>query len=93
MKVTPGTNTVYESDGHVVLLPPGLAGTVELEDGTVVDLGPANQVVIEVGSHDQAKEVALVASQLAHDSQDLADVEHDEAQSRKNLGLSKKKGS
>jgi hypothetical protein len=92
VKVTPGTNTVYESDGHVVLLPPGLTGTVELEDGTVVDLGPANQVVIEVGSHDQAKEVALAASQLAHESEDLPNLQHDEAQSRKNLGL-KKKGS
>lgn len=92
MKVTPGTTTRYESDGHVVLLPPGLTGSVTLEDGTIVDLGPGHQNAIEVETHDQAKEVALLASKLAGDSEDLPNVVHDEEQSRKNLGLSKKKG-
>lgn len=87
LKITPGS---IESDGHVVLLPPGLTGTVTTDDGTTYDLGPASQIAIEVDSHDHAKEVAFAASQLAHDSDDLPDVVHDEAGSRKNLGLTKK---
>lgn len=90
LKITPGS---IVSDGHVVLLPPGLTGTVTTEDGTVYDLGPAHVPAIEVDSHDHAKEVALAASRLAHESDEFPDVVHDEAQSRKNLGLTKKKGS
>lgn len=87
LKITPGS---IESDGHVVLLPPGLTGEVTTDDGTTYDLGPAHQIAVEVESHDHAKEVALAASQLAHDDESLPGVEHDEAQSRKNLGLKKK---
>ncbi len=83
MKITPGS---IVSDGHVVILPAGLTGEVTLGDGTTVDLGPASQIAIEVDSHDHAKEVALLASQLAHDSDDLPDVAFDETTSRKNLG-------
>ncbi len=89
IKITPGS---IVSDGHVVLLPAGLTGEVTLDDGTTVDLGPASQTAIEVASHDQAKEVALAASQLAHDDESLPDVTYDEAASRKNLNLKKKKG-
>lgn len=89
LKITPGS---IVSDGHVVLLPAGLTGEVTTDDGTTYDLGPATQVAIEVVSHDHAKEVALAASQLAHDDEALPDVSHDEALSRKNLGLTKKKG-
>ncbi len=88
LKITPGS---IASDGHVVLLPAGLTGEVTVGDGTTYDLGPSTQIAIEVDSHDHAKEVALAASQLAHDSDALPDISHDEAQSRKNLGL--KKGS
>lgn len=77
---------------HLVLLPAGLTGAVTLGDGTTVDLGPAGQTVIEVGTHDQAKEVAIVASQLAADDDSITAVEEfDESQSRKNLNI--KKGS
>ncbi len=86
IKITPGS---IESDGHVVLLPAGLTGIVTLDDGTTYDLGPAGQVVIEVESHDHAKEVAIAASKLAHDSDALPDVSFDEATSRKNLQLKK----
>jgi hypothetical protein len=89
LKITPG-NIV--SDGHVVLFPAALTGAVTLQDGTVYDLGPATQPAIEVASHEHAKEVAFIVSQLADASEDLPDVSHDQAQSRKNLGLPKKKG-
>jgi hypothetical protein len=92
LHITPGSGGSIVSDGHVVLLPPGLTGTVKLADGTTVDLGPANQIAVEVDSHEKAKEVGLLASQLAHDADDLPDVTHDETLSRKNLGLTKKKG-
>lgn len=85
LKITPGS---IESDGHVVLLPPGLTGTVTVGDGTTYDLGPATQIAVEVDSHKHAREVALLASRLAHED-DSIPVEHDEAQSRKNLGLTK----
>ena len=87
LKITPSS---IESDGHVVLLPPGLTGEVTTEDGTTYNLGPAAQIAVEVDSHDHAKEVALEASRLAHDDENLPDIEHDEALSRKNLGLSKR---
>ena len=87
LKITPSS---IESDGHVVLLPPGLTGEVTLGDGTTYDLGPAGQVAIEVDSHDHAKEVAFEASKMAHDDENLPDVQHDETLSRKNLGLKKK---
>lgn len=90
LRITPGS---IESDGHVVLLPAGLTGTVTTEDGREYDLGPGHQIAIEVDSHEHAKEVSLVASRLAHDSEALPDISHDEELSRKNLGLSKKKGS
>ncbi len=82
LKITPGS---IESDGHVVILPAGLTGEVTLEDGTTVDLGPAGQVAIEVDSHDKAKEVALLASDLANDDESLPDIKHDRKQSLKNL--------
>ncbi len=82
IKITPGS---IVSDGHVVLLPAGLTGEVTLDDGTTVDLGPSSQTVIEVDSHDHAKEVALLASDLAHDDDGLPDVTHDKKQSQKNL--------
>ncbi len=85
LKITPGSQQVVESDGHVVLLPPGLTGEVTLGDGTTVDLGPAATTVIEVESHDHAKEVALLASDLAHDDESLPDISHDRKQSEKNL--------
>lgn len=87
LKITPGS---IESDGHVVLMPAGLTGEVVTEDGTAYDLGPAGQVAIEVDSHDHAKEVALEVSKRAHDDESIP-VEHDEAQTRKNLGLKKGK--
>lgn len=90
LKITPGS---IVSDGHVVLLPAGLTGEVTVEDGTTYDLGPAHQTAIEVDSQDHAAEVALAASDLAAASDDVPLVDkHDEAQSRKNLGLPKKKG-
>lgn len=66
LKITPGSTTPgsIESDGHVVLLPAGLTGTVTTDDGTTYDLGPATQLAIEVDSHDHAKEVAFAASQV-----------------------------
>ncbi len=82
LKITPGS---IESDGHVVILPAGLTGEVTLDDGTVVDLGPAGQIAVEVDSHDKAKEVALLASDLAHDDPNLPDITHDKAQSKKNM--------
>ena len=89
LKITPGR---IESDGHVVLLPPGLTGTVEVGDGTTYDLGPAAQEVIEVSSPEHAAEVAMEASRMALADESVTAVqEFDEAQSRKNLGL--KKGS
>ena len=89
MKQTPAT---YEGE-HLVLLPAGLTGSVTVEDGTTYDLGPGHQTVIEVQSHDHAKELALAASDLAAaDDAVTAVQEHDHAQSRKNLGLTKKKG-
>lgn len=87
LRITPGS---IESDGHVVLLPQGLTGTVTTEDGREYDLGPAHQIAVEVDSHDHAREVAYVASVLAHEAEDLPDVVHDAAQSRKNLGLKKR---
>ena len=90
LKITPGTGGSIVSDGHVVLLPAGLTGEVTLGDGTTVDLGPASQIAIEVDSHDQAKEVALAASQLAHDDESLPGVAFDESTSRKNLNIKKK---
>ncbi len=87
LKIIPGR---IETGGHVVLLPAGLTGEVTLADGTTYDLGPASQVAIEVDSHDHAKEVALVASRMTHDSDALPDVQHDEKQSLKNLDLGKK---
>lgn len=86
IKITPGS---IVSDGHVVIMPAGLTGEVTLEDGTTYNLGPASQEAIEVDSHDHAKQVAFVASKLAHDSDALPDVSYDEAQSRKNLGIKK----
>ncbi len=91
LKITPGTGGSIVSDGHVVLLPAGLTGTVNAADGTAYDLGPASQIAIEVDSHEHAKEVALAASQLAHDDESLPDIHHDEKQSRKNLNITKKK--
>lgn len=85
LKITPGAQGSIESDGHVVLMPPGLTGTVTTKDGTTYDLGPAQQIAIEVDSHDHAKEVALKASDLAHESDDLPDVSHDRKTSLKNL--------
>lgn len=82
LKITPGS---IESDGHVVLLPAGLTGTVETADGTVYDLGAASEVAIEVGSHEHAKEVALAASDLAGESDALPDVTHDRKQSTSNF--------
>lgn len=87
LKIIPGR---IESDGHVVLLPAGLTGEVTLGDGTTYDLGPASQVALEVESLDHGKEVALVASRMAHDSDALPDVQHDEKQSLKNLNLGKR---
>jgi hypothetical protein len=87
LKITPGS---IESDGHVVLLPAGLTGEVTTSDGRTYDLGPAHQVAIEVDSHEHAKEVAFEASKMAAASDELPDVTHDEAGSRKNLGLKKK---
>lgn len=86
LKITPGS---IVSDGHVVLLPAGLTGTVTTDDGTEYDLGPAGQVAIEADSHDHAKEVALSASQMVADSKHI-EGDFDEAQSRKNLGMKKK---
>jgi hypothetical protein len=87
MKSTPAS---YEGE-HVVLLPAGLTGTVTLQDGTTYDLGPGHQVVIEVESHDHGKEVGILASKLAVESDAVpAAAEFDEAASRKNLGLNKK---
>ena len=86
LKITPGT---IVSDGHVVLLPAGLTGQVTTGDGTTYDLGPASQIAVEVDTHNHAKEVALAASQLAHDSDALPDVHFDEALSRKNLTVKK----
>lgn len=89
MKQTPAT---YEGE-HLVLLPPGLTGTVTVDDGTSYDLGPGHQTVIEVQSHDHAKEIALAASDMAAADDAVPGVtDHDHAQSRKNLGLTKKKG-
>ena len=88
LKITPGA---IVSDGHVVLMPAGVTGEVVTEDGTAYDLGPAGQVAIEVGSHDHAKEVAFEVSKRAHDDDGLPGVQHDEAASRKNLGLKKGK--
>lgn len=87
LKITPGS---IESDGHVVLMPAGLTGAVEV-NGTTYDLGPAGQVAIEVNEED-AGEVALAVSQLAVDSPAVPIEEFDEAASRKNLNLNKKKG-
>ncbi len=87
LKITPGS---IVSDGHVVILPAGLTGEVTLDDGTTVDLGPAGQIAVEVDSHDHAKEVALAASQLAHDDESLPDIKFDRKQSEKNLTLKKK---
>lgn len=87
LRITPGS---IESDGHVVLMPAGLTGEVVLDDGTRYDLGPAAQIAIEVSSHDHAKKVALEVSRRANDDESIP-VEHDDAQSRKNLGI--KKGS
>jgi hypothetical protein len=84
LKITPGS---IVSDGHVVLLPGGLTGEVTLDDGTTYDLGPASQIAIEVESHEHAKQVALKASDMAHDSDALPDVKHDRKQSAKNLGI------
>lgn len=90
LKITNGT---IESDGHVVLLPPGLTGSVTTADGTTYDLGPGHVGAIEVDSHQHACEVALAASNLAADDPTVTAVEeHNEAQSRKNLSLTKKKG-
>lgn len=89
MKQTPAS---FEGE-HVVLLPAGLTGSVTLEDGTTYDLGPGHQTVVEVASHDHGKEVGFLASKLALESEAVEDVtEFDEEQSRKNLGLNKKKG-
>jgi hypothetical protein len=89
VKQTPAT---YEGE-HLVLLPAGLTGTVTLEDGTSYDLGPGHQTVLEAQSHDHAKEIALAASALAAADDAVPTVtEYDEALSRKNLGLTKKKG-
>lgn len=85
LKITPGR---IESDGHVVLMPPGVTGEVVTADGTTYDLGPASQIAVEVDSHDHAKAVALeVSRRVAADEAIPSD--HDEAQSRKNLGLKK----
>lgn len=88
LKITPGS---IESDGHVVLLPAGVTGEVVTADGTAYDLGPASQVAVEVDSHDHAAEVALEVSKRVGDSDDFPDIAHDEATSRKNLGLKKGK--
>ena len=82
IKFTPGS---IVSDGHVVILPVGLTGEVTLDDGTTYDLGPAGQVAIEVGSHDHAKKVALLASDLAHVDPALPDISHDRKQSERNF--------
>jgi hypothetical protein len=89
MKSTPAS---FEGE-HLVVLPVGLTGSVTLEDGTTYDLGPGHQVVVEVESHEHGKEVALLASKLAVEDDSIPTAaDFDEAASRKNLGLDKKKG-
>lgn len=88
LKITQGH---IESDGHVVLLPPGLTGAVTTEDGSEYDLGPASQLAVEVASPEHAAEVALEASKLALADPAITEVEEfDEELSRANLGLDKK---
>lgn len=82
LRITPGS---IVSDGHVVLLPAGLTGEVTVGDGTTYGLGSASDIAIEVDSHAHAKEVVLVASQMAHDSDALPDVSFDKSQSLKNM--------
>lgn len=56
MQYTPGS---IVSEGHVVLTGP-ITGTVELADGTVVDVSP---VVVEVSSQEEADELADLIGQ------------------------------
>lgn len=83
LEIKPGS---IVSDGHVVLLPAGLTGTVTTVDGETYDLGPASQIALEVKSHDHAKEVAFEASKMALESDEVSNVtEFDEEASRRNL--------
>lgn len=56
MQYIPGS---IVSEGHVVLTGP-ITGTVELSDGTVVDVSP---VVVEVSSQEEADELADLIGQ------------------------------
>lgn len=64
-KINVGTNEDgsprwhYISDGHVVLTGPENSGVVALADGTEYDVSPE---VIEVDSHEHAKELAMALS-------------------------------
>ena len=95
LRITPAA---IESDGHVVLLPAGLTGEVEV-DGVAYDLSGRQAVVngVVVGvvvadTQEHAAELTLEASRRALESEDVPQVtEFDEEQSRKNLRLPKKK--
>lgn len=50
----------YVSDGHVVVTDPAASGPVTLNDGTTYDVTPD---VIEVQSHDHAKELAGITEE------------------------------
>lgn len=56
MQYTPGS---IVSEGHVVLTGP-ITGTVEMSDGTVVDVSPT---VVEVSSQEEADELADLIGQ------------------------------
>lgn len=82
-----------ESDGHVVLMPAGVTGTVTTSDGQTYDLGPSGQIAIEVDTLEHAAEVAYEVSNRVGEDDAFPDITHDEearAQSRKNLGLDSK---
>lgn len=87
LKITGGE---IVSDGHVVLMPAGVTGTVETSDGQTYDLGPAHQIAVEVDSQEHAAEVAYEVSKRCGESDDFPDVaftDEDAKVSRKNLGL------
>ena len=73
LKITPAS---IESDGHVVLLPAGVTGEVTLPD-------------IEVDNHEHAKQVAFEVSKRVGADESFPDIDHNEEQSRKNLGIKK----
>jgi hypothetical protein len=72
MKYTPGS---IVSEGHVVLTGP-ITGTVELSDGTVVDVSP---VIVEVSSQDEANELADLIGQryAAEGHPDMVEADND----------------